>query len=119
MFHNIAEENFEDTGFCRSVSIISGKFKLCVLYALMEFKVVRFNELQRYIGNISVKTLSSVLKQLQADGLIERKDYHELPLKVEYSLTAHGKTLIPILDSLCEWGDSNKKLNIEKFTVTV
>ena len=119
MFHNISEENFENTGFCHAISIISGKFKLCVLYALMEFKVVRFNELQRYIGNISVKTLSSVLKQLQADGLIERKDYHELPLKVEYSLTEHGKTLIPILDKLCEWGDANKKLNVEKISATV
>lgn len=119
MFNKTAEENFEDTGFCRAISIISGKFKMCVLYALMKFKVVRFNELQRYIGNISVKTLSSVLKQLQADGLIERKDYHELPLKVEYSLTAHGETLIPILDQLCEWGDTNKNLHIEKKSVTV
>ena len=112
MFRNISEENFKDTGFCHTVSIISGKFKLCVLYTITEFKVVRFNELQRYIGNISVKTLSSVLKQLQADGLIERKDYHEMPMKVEYFLTERGKSLIPILDKLCEWGENLKKTEI-------
>lgn len=111
MTRRISEENFNETGFCHSIAIISGKFKLCVLYAIMEFEIVRFNELRRYIGNnISVKTLSSVLKQLQADGLIERKDYHEKPLKVEYFLTERGKTLIPILDKLCEWGENYKKV---------
>ena len=66
-------------------------------------------------GKISAKTLDSVLKQLQADGLIERQEYDEKILHVEYSLSERGKTLIPILDSLCEWGDSNKKISDKIF----
>lgn len=106
MFGKISEENFYETGFCRAVKIISGKYKLCVLYALAEFKVVRFKELQRYIGKISVKTLTSVLKDLQADGLVERKEFDEKILHVEYFLTERGKTLIPILENLCDWGEN-------------
>ena len=106
MFGNILEENFYETGFCRALKIISGKYKLCVLYALAEYKIVRFNELQRYIGKISAKTLSVVLKDLQADGLIERKEFDEKILHVEYFLTERGKTLIPILENLCDWGEN-------------
>ena len=106
MFGKISEENFYETGFCKAISIISGKYKLCVLYALAEYKVVRFNELQRYIGKISAKTLSSVLKDLQADGLIERKEFDEKILHVEYFLTERGKNLIPILENICDWGEN-------------
>ena len=109
MFGNIFEENFYETGFCKAILKISGKYKLCVLYALAEFKIVRFNELKRYIGKISVKTLTSVLRELERDGLIERKEFPEKVRRVEYSLSERGKTLIPILVALCEWGDFYKK----------
>ena len=73
-----------------------------ILYALMEYKVVRFNELKRYLKTISDKTLSSTLKELEADGLIHREEYPQIPPKGEYSLTERGLSLIPILDHMCE-----------------
>ena len=54
------------------------------------------------------KTLSSTLKELEADGLVHREEYPQIPPKVEYSLTERGKTLIPILDEMCEWGEKNR-----------
>ena len=75
----------------------------------MEFKVVRFNEMRKYIGSITFKTLSSTLKQLEADGLIDRKEYSQIPPKVEYSLTQRGESLIPILDRMCEWGEQHRR----------
>ena len=74
----------------------------------MEFGIVRFNEMKKYIGDISYKTLSHSLKELEADGLVHREEYPQIPPKVEYSLTERGKSLIPILDMMCEWGDNNK-----------
>ena len=104
----IANRQLENTGFNYTMSLIQGKYKMFILYTLMEFGVVRFNEMQKYIGSITYKTLSSTLKQLEADGLIHREEYPQIPPKVEYSLTERGKSLIPILDQMCDWGDKNK-----------
>ena len=104
----IASERLCDTGFSYTLSLISGKYKMTILYTLMEFGIVRYNELQRYIKGISYKTLSSSLKELEADGLIVRKEHPQIPPKVEYSLSERGKSLMPILDGLCEWGDKNR-----------
>ena len=104
----ISNCKLEETGFNYTMSLIQGKYKMFILYTLMEFKVVRFNEMQKYIGSITYKTLSSTLKQLEADGLIKRKEYPQIPPKVEYSLTNRGESLIPILDQMCEWGDKNR-----------
>ena len=99
----------EDTGFNYTMSLIQGKYKMFILYTLMEFEVVRFNEMQKYIGTITFKTLSSTLKQLEADGLIIRTEYPQIPPKVEYRLSERGKSLMPILDQMCEWGDHNRQ----------
>ncbi len=104
----IANCRLEDTGFNYTMSLIQGKYKMFILYTLMEFEVVRFNEMQKYIGGITYKTLSATLKQLEADGLINRKEYPQIPPKVEYSLTERGRSLIPILDQMCDWGDKNR-----------
>lgn len=104
----ISDECLEDTGFSYTLSLINGKYKMTILYTLMEFGVVRFNEMQKYIGGISFKTLSSSLKALEADQLVHREEYPQIPPKVEYSLTERGKSLIPILDGMCEWGLKNK-----------
>ena len=104
----IASERLCDTGFSYTLSLINGKYKMTILYALMEFGVVRFNELQRYIRGISFKTLSLTLKELEADKLIVRTEYPQIPPKVEYSLTERGRSLIPILDRMCEWGEQNR-----------
>lgn len=104
----IAESKLADTGFNYTMSLIQGKYKMTILYTLMEFQVVRFNEMKKYIGEISYKTLSSTLKELEANKLVHREEYPQIPPKVEYSLTERGKTLIPILDALCEWGQNNR-----------
>ena len=99
----------EDTGFGYTLSLIGGKYKMIILYWLGEFEVLRHNALHRLIGIISFKMLSATLKELEADGLINRKVYPQLPPKVEYSLTDKGKSLIPILFDLCQWGDDHRK----------
>ena len=104
----IANECLETTGFSYTLSLINGKYKMIVLYTLMEFGVVRFNEMKKYINKSSYKTLSSTLKELEADQLVHRKEYPQIPPKVEYSLTERGKSLIPILDGMCEWGDKTR-----------
>lgn len=109
MIKNFIENaNFEDTGFSYTLSLISGKYKMVILYCLMEYEVVRFNELKRYLKNISDKTLSTNLKELEADRLIIRTEYPQIPPKVEYSLTERGRSLIPILDAMCDWGEQNR-----------
>ena len=104
----IVSECLQTTGFNYTLSLINGKYKMTILYTLMEFGTVRFNEMQKYIGTISFKTLSATLKELQADGLIFRKEYPQIPPKVEYGLTQRGRSLIPILDGMCEWGDKHR-----------
>lgn len=104
----IRDSDLEKTGFSYTLSLINGKYKMVILYALMEFEVVRFNEMKKYIDSISYKTLSVTLKELEADGLVHREEYPQIPPKVEYSLTNRGKSLIPILDGMCEWGDQNR-----------
>lgn len=97
------------TGFGYTLSLINGKYKMIILYWLSENKVIRFNELKRFVGNVSDKTLSLSLKELESDGLVIRTEYPQVPPKVEYSLSIQGKSLIPILDSMCEWGEENRK----------
>lgn len=104
----IEKANFEDTGFSYTLSLINGKHKMVILYCLMEFEVVRFNELRRYMKNVSDKTLSVNLKELEADKLITRTEYPQIPPKVEYSLTERGKSLMEVLDRLCIWGENNR-----------
>lgn len=104
----IAKEKFSDTGYSYTLSLISGKYKPIVLYCLMEYEPVRFNEMRCYLGNAADKTLSQTLKELERDGLINRKMYPEMPPKVEYSLTERGHSLVKVLDQLCTWGAENK-----------
>lgn len=100
--------DLKDTAFGYTLSIINGKYKMIILYWLAEHEVLRFNELKRCIGNISFKTLSSTLKQLESDNLIVRIEYPQIPPKVEYRLSERGKSLIPILDTICRWGQNNR-----------
>lgn len=104
----IENANFEETGFSYTLSLISGKYKPVILYCLMEFETVRFNQLQRYLKKVSDKTLSQNLKELEADGLVRRTVYPEIPPKVEYSLTERGASLMTVLDQLCTWGEANR-----------
>lgn len=104
----IENADFSDTGFSYAMSLISGKHKMVILYCLMEYEPVRFNEMKRYLGKITDKTLSSNLKELETDKLIIRKEYPQIPPKVEYSLSDRGKSLMKVLDQLCLWGEEHK-----------
>lgn len=97
-----------DTPFGYTLSLISGKWKMVILYLLDEYEVIRYNELQRKIGSITYKMLSTQLKELEESKLVKRKEYHTIPPKVEYSLSKRGKSLIPILDEMCKWGSKER-----------
>jgi DNA-binding HxlR family transcriptional regulator len=88
------------------MGIIGGKWKTVILYHLIE-EPLRYNELRKKMVGVTERTLSLQLKKLEEDGVILRKVYtSKPPLKVEYSLTDFGKTLIPVLTAIAEWGDS-------------
>ncbi len=109
-FESIENSCIEDSGFYYTLSMINGKYKMVVLYTLSVFDIVRFNELKRYIKTIPYKTLSATLKELENEGLIIRKEYPQIPPKVEYSLSEKGKSLIPILDQMCTWGEVHRPI---------
>ena len=88
-----------------TMGIIGGKWKSVILFYLMHEKL-RYNELRKSMPTVTERTLSLQLKALEEDGLIRRKVYtSKPPLKVEYSLTDFGKTLIPLIQSIADWGD--------------
>ena len=100
--------SLKDTPFGYTLSIISGKWKMVILYWLVEAQPIRYNELQRLIGTISHKTLSVQLKELENDGLITREEYPQIPPKVEYSLSEKGLSIYPLMEIMCQWGERNK-----------
>jgi DNA-binding HxlR family transcriptional regulator len=104
----IQDADFSTTGYSYTLSLISGKYKPVILYCLMEYEPVRFNEMQRYLKRVTDKTLSRNLKELEADGLISRTVYPQIPPKVEYRLTERGHSLMEVLDKLCDWGMENR-----------
>jgi transcriptional regulator superfamily len=91
------------------INILSGKWKLRILWNIYNKKIIRFNELQKVLGNITTKTLTEQLRELEDKKIIKRTVYPEIPPKVEYSLTETGKTIEPVLKSLCEWGEEYMK----------
>ena len=92
------------------INILSGKWKLRILRNLYIKKVVRFNELQRNLGNITTKTLTEQLRELEDKKIIKRTIYPEIPPKVEYSLTEIGSSIEPVLKTLCDWGNDYLEL---------
>ncbi len=105
----IEDADFAETGYSYTLSLISGKYKPIILYCLMEYEPVRFNELRRYLKKVADKTLSQNLKELEADDLIVRRVYPQIPPKVEYALTERGHSLVQVLDRLCDWGNENRR----------
>lgn len=89
------------------VARFGDKWSLLVMLVINSNVTVRFNELGRQIPDISTRVLSSTLKTLEADGLIDRKVYAQVPPKVEYSLTDTGRSLIPLIMQLTEWAQQN------------
>lgn len=91
------------TGVEQALKILEGRWKLVILFHLFGGKVLRFSELERAIPAISQKMLIQQLRQLESDGIVRRIVYHQVPPKVEYSLTDWGQALCPALDALLKW----------------
>lgn len=87
-----------------TLSLVGGKWKMHILFWLWHCKVMRYSEIKRALKSITHKMLSNQLKELEADGLIIRTEYPQVPPKVEYRLTDKGKSLMPVLDAMCKWG---------------
>ena len=92
-----------------SVALVGGKWKLLIIRNL-RIRPWRFNELQRDLEGISQKVLTDSLRQMMDDGLVYRHDYHELPPRVDYSLTKLGEKMLPIIDALAEFGNYYKSV---------
>jgi DNA-binding HxlR family transcriptional regulator len=86
-----------------TIDLIGGKWKSLILWHLGE-NTLRFSVLKKMLPQITQKMLTQQLRELEQDGLLQRFVYTQVPPKVEYSLTGEGKTLLPILESMCQWG---------------
>lgn len=93
-----------------AISLIDGKWKCVALWYLHDRGTLRFNELMRLVAGVTQRTLTKQLRELESDGLIDRVVYAQVPPKVEYSLSDRGRTFIPILLSLSNWGEANMDL---------
>ena len=87
--------------------MLQGKWKTQVLYEFCIHDRIRFGELKKDLPGITNTMLANSLKELEADGLVQRKQYDEMPVRVEYNLTEKAKSLIPILLELKKWGEDN------------
>jgi DNA-binding HxlR family transcriptional regulator len=103
------EEQIEVCPVTQTQDIIAGKWKIIILWHLST-NTRRFNELQRLLPGISKGILTRQLRELEEDQMVHREVYKEVPPKVEYSLTPIGKSFIPILASMGEWGKKYEKL---------
>jgi len=92
-------------GIEQALKLIDGRWKLLILFHLFGGQVLRFSDLERAIPGVSQKMLAQQLRQLEADGIVERTVHNQVPPKVEYRLTAWGQSLCPALDALLKWAE--------------
>ena len=97
----------EGCGLKKAINIVGGKWKIMILCVIDRDEVVRYGELRRAIYGITNTMLAQSLREMENDGLVIRKQYDEMPVRVEYSLSEKAETLIPILLELKKWGESN------------
>lgn len=90
-----------------ALALIGGKWKGVILYRLLREEVLRFNQLKRYLPNITQRMLTHQLRELERDGLVLRTVYAQVPPKVEYRLSEYGLTLAPVIEALKAWGDAH------------
>ncbi len=89
-----------------TLSLVGGKWKMNILFWIWHHEVLRYGELKKVLGKITHKMLSTQLKELEADDLIIRKEYPQVPPKVEYRLSEKGLSLMPVLHEMCIWGQN-------------
>ena len=97
-----------------TLQVIGGKWKPIILFRLGRDGVMRFSDLGRAMPNISQKVMTQQLRELENDGLVNRKVYPQVPPKVEYSLTELGRSVMPVIESLCDWGHSYEEWHKER-----
>jgi DNA-binding HxlR family transcriptional regulator len=96
-------------GIEQAFKFVEGRWKLLILFHLFGGKVLRFSDLERAIPAISQKMLAQQLRQLEADGIVQRIVHNQIPPKVEYRLTAWGQSLCPALDALLKWAEMRNR----------
>ena len=84
--------------------MLSGKWKILILWYVAFYRVQRFGALLRRLDGITQSTLTRQLRELEADGMVHRELYHQVPPKTEYSLTQRGVSFVPVLNAMCAWG---------------
>lgn len=99
----------ESCGLKKVINIIGGKWKIMILCVIDREETVRYGELRRSVYGITNTMLANSLKEMEEDGLVERRQYEEMPVRVEYSLTDKAKSIVPILLELKRWGEDNLK----------
>jgi DNA-binding HxlR family transcriptional regulator len=95
-----------------TLDLLGGKWRPMIIYWLLPGPV-RFNELQRRLGSVTHRTLSKTLREMEADGLVTRRDYGEIPPRVDYSLTPHGRSLEPVLRAMEQWAQNQGVAAVE------
>lgn len=91
-----------------TLGVIGGRWKVPILWHLATAGTLRFSELRRALEGCTQKMLTQQLRELERDGIVLRKVYPQVPPKVEYSLTPMGKSLLPIVESMCQWAKSRR-----------
>ncbi|PSN10445.1 MarR family transcriptional regulator [filamentous cyanobacterium CCT1] len=105
------EKESEGTEYVQAtLKVLGGKWKILILWHLRD-EAKRFSQLKRLIPEISEKMLTQQLRELESDGIVSRFAYPSKSLKVEYSFTDYGRSLVPVLQALCEWGEDHLKLH--------
>ncbi|MGA8482219.1 MAG: helix-turn-helix domain-containing protein [Chthoniobacterales bacterium] len=94
--------------------LLEGRWKLVILFHLFGGKVLRYSDLERLIPNITQKMLGQQLRQMEADGIVVRTAYPQVPPKVEYSITAWGQALCPALDAILKWAELRPRTRVRK-----
>ena len=102
--------------FAYALSLISGKWKMHILFWLWKKEPLRYSELKRCLGTVTHKMLSAQLKELESDGLILRREYPQVPPRAEYSLTFRGQSIMPLLSELCRWGHQHMPQDVPQKT---
>ena len=90
----------------KTLSVVGGRWKPLILFHIRH-KACRFNELRRLMPTVTQRMLTQHLRELEADGIVLRRVLEQVPPHVEYSFTRKGRTLLPLLDAMAEWGNAN------------